>query len=62
MMGEIKVDLTELKAKVKVSEDNVRYFNALCNANGSLFTLDVRPYYDMFLEFGVNFSGPINDD
>ena len=61
-MGEIKVDLAELRAKVKVSEENVREFNALCNAGGKLFTLDVRPYYDMFLEFGVNFSGPINGD
>ena len=61
-MGEIKVDLAELRAKVKVSEKNVREFNALCNTRGRLFTRDVRPYYDMFLEFGVNFSGPINDD
>ena len=61
-MGEIKVDLAELRAKVKVSEENVREFNALCNTGGKLFTLDVRPYYDMLLEFGVNFCGPINDD
>lgn len=61
-MGEIKVDLSEFKKKVKITLENCHEYSVVERTGGEFFTLDVRPYYDMFLEFGVNFSGPINDD
>jgi hypothetical protein len=40
-------------SKIKVTQDNVRWFNHCAQSNGKLAVLDQRPYLEMFNEFGV---------
>lgn len=57
------VNVKQVKEKVRVTTDNVRFFDAIMRADNGhgmayLQTLDQRPYIDMLLEAGVFFTAP----
>lgn len=57
------VSTKQVKDRVKVTQDNVRYFDAIMRADNGhgmayIQTLDERPYVDMLLEAGVFFRAP----
>jgi len=52
----VKVNVNMTKDLWVVTEDNVRYYNNIIKNNGSVQTLDYRPYVDLCSEFDIPFK------
>jgi hypothetical protein len=62
-MYTVIVNTKQVREKVSVTQDNVRFFDAIMKADAGhgiayVSTLDTRPYVDMLLEANVFFTAP----
>lgn len=56
----VKVNVNMTKDLWDVTEDNVRYYNHIVENDGSVQTLDYRPYAELLTEFSIPFKIVIN--
>ncbi len=39
-----------------VTQDNVKFYDSIMKNNGSVVTLDTRPYVELLTDFGIFFT------
>jgi hypothetical protein len=56
--GTVHADVAQVRKLWRVDADNVRWFDALILGNGTVHTLDARPYITHLTDFGIPFTAP----